>query len=159
MKHDLTVRWLRRSRVGCGSDGASIVEAGAALTLLLPVMMLVLYVTLESSYAYLIKNSMNEASRMAARDLAIAYGQDSTIANDRSKEESSVFNNIRLPNMVNDSAQFTNVNWDLANSPATVSVTAVYTANRYSLPPFPNPDPLNLGGSFQVGATATYRLE
>jgi len=58
-------KFLRRQH------GVSIAEAAAALSLLLPLMVCVLYVVLESSYAYLIKSSLTEAARQAGRDLSI----------------------------------------------------------------------------------------
>lgn len=139
--------------------GVSIAEAAASLVVLLPLMVAVLYVVLESSYAYLIKYCMSEAARQAARDLAIEYGQDNSIAGDRSKENTEVFDKIRIMNMVNDSGQFDDPVFDTAADPPTVVVTCRYVSNTYGLPRFPNPDPLHLGGSFSINATATYRLE
>jgi len=142
----------------CGT-GASIAEAAAALSLLLPLMILIIYVILESSYAYMIKNSLSEAVRQAGRDLSLAYGEDPNIMYDRAMQDIEVFDKIRITNMVNDSAQFSDPVWDTSNSPPTVRVTCTYLSSQYNLPTFPNPDPLRLGSNYSITATSTYRLE
>jgi hypothetical protein len=139
--------------------GATIAEAGAALGLLLPLAFTVIFVVLEASYAYMIKSSLSQASRQAARDLAIAYGQNPSIQSDRSLQNVQVFDNIRIKDMVADSAQFEDPTFQTASDPPTVSVTVRYLGGQHGLPPFPNPDPLHLGSSFQITANSTYRLE
>lgn len=149
----MNTKFLRRR------SGVSIAEAAAALSLLLPLMVCVLYVVLESSYAYLIKTSLTEGARQAGRDLSIAYGQDPSISTDRTLQDVQVFDKIRIAHMINASEQFSDPVWDTSSSPPTVSVTCTYLSNQYSLPPFPNPDVLGLGASFTITANSTYRLE
>ncbi len=139
--------------------GVSIAEAAASLTLLLPLMMTILFVVLEASYAYLIKTSLNEAAREAGRDLSVAYGQDASIAGNRTLEDAQVFDTIRITNMVNNSAQFSEPVWNTSSSPPTVTVGVTYTSGQYGLPTFPNPDPLGLSGQLTISASSTYRLE
>jgi len=141
------------------SRGVSIAEAAAALALLLPLIFTIIFVILEASYAYTIKNSLAEAARAAARDLAMAYGQNPGIATDRSLQNTQVFDTIRITNMVNDSSQFDDPVFQTAQDPMTVAVTVRYLSGQFNLPPFPNPDPLNLGSNFQITASSTYRLE
>ncbi|MBI4533789.1 MAG: pilus assembly protein [Candidatus Melainabacteria bacterium] len=140
-------------------QGVSIAEAAASLGLLLPLVILVVFVILEASYAYLIKTSLSQAARQAARDLAIAYGQNSQVATSRALQDSMVFSNIQISKMVTSTQQFDNPVFNAAADPPTVSVTVRYLSGQYGLPVFPNPDPLNLGSSFIITASSTYRLE
>lgn len=139
--------------------GAAIVESAAALAMLLPVLIMIMFAILEVSYAYLIKNCMAEGAREAARNLAIAYGQDHTVANDRTKQESRSFDKVRISSMIASSAQFDNPVFQATADPPVVTVTVRYTSGLNGLPTFPHPDPLNLGSTFQISHTATYRLQ
>lgn len=140
-------------------SGASIAEASAALCLLLPLVCLMIFAIVETSYAYLIKDSMAQAARQAARDLAIAYGQNPAVANDRSLQDALVFDHIRIQNLVNNSEQFDDPVFETASNPAKVRVTVRYLGGRYGLPTFPHSDPLGLGNSFIIFGGSTYRLE
>lgn len=139
--------------------GAAIVDTAAALTLLLPVAMLMIYVAVEVSYAYLIKASLAQGARQAARGLAVAYGQNPLVANDRSLQESMVFDHIRLHNIISANEQFDNPVFDTTASPHTVYVLVHYRGGQYGLPDFPNPDPLGIRGYVQLNSDSTYRLE
>ncbi|MBI4532547.1 MAG: pilus assembly protein [Candidatus Melainabacteria bacterium] len=141
------------------SNGVAIAEAAASISLLLPLFMLMVFVILEASYAYLIKDGLAHAARQASRDLAIAYGKDPVIANNRSLQNAQVFDRIRIQNIVNSSQQFDDPVFNTASDPATVSLTVRYLSRQFGLPAFPNPDPLRLGNSFVINGTATYRLE
>jgi hypothetical protein len=115
---------------------------------------------MEASYAYLIKESMAQGARQAARDLSIYYGQNgSAIASNRTLQDSMVFDKIRITNMIKSSSQFANPVFQTTTEPLTVTVTCSYTGGQYGLPTFPNPDPLNLGSNITLSATSTYRLE
>src|SRR5437868_1800640 len=92
--------------------GSLIAEAGAAFAFLFPLLVVVLYVTLEASYAYTIKSTLDQASRQACRDLAIAYGQNPAIATNRGLQDSQVFDRIRVNNIINNSQQFNNPAWN-----------------------------------------------
>ncbi|HEY9870146.1 MAG TPA: TadE/TadG family type IV pilus assembly protein, partial [Candidatus Obscuribacterales bacterium] len=132
--------------------GVSIVEAAASLSLLLPLMMVIVFVVLEVSDAYLIKTSLSQGARRAARDLAVAYGQNPAVATSRSLQNAMVLDNVRIHNMINDSRQFDDPIFDTNATPHTVHVTVRYASNQYGLPPFPYPDPLNLGSRFAISA-------
>ena|SRR5262249_8069635 len=140
-------------------QGVSIAEAAAALALLLPLLFLVIFVVLEASYAYLIKNSLAQAAREAARDLAVQYGQDPSIAGSRTVQNTQVFDKIRINKIVADSTQFDDPVFATGIEPSTVTVTVHYRSGQFGLPVFPNPDPLKLGANFPIDATSTYRLE
>ncbi len=107
----------------------------------------------------MLKSSLNDAARNAARNLSIDYGQNPSIAGNRSMEDTLVFDSIRINNIINSSSQFSDPTFDTASSPPVVTVTVKYKGGTYGLPPFPNPDPLGLGKNFQVSATASYSLE
>lgn len=139
--------------------GAVIAETGAAMAVLLPVVVTITFVILEVSYAYTIKNCLSEGARQAARTLSIAYGKDKSIADDRSKQDSLAFDKVRLNNMISDSRQFDDATFDTAADPPVVTVRVRYASGSYGLPTFPNPDPLNLGPSFVIASTSTYRLQ
>jgi hypothetical protein len=147
------IRSCRRER------GAVIAESAAALALLLPTVIFITFAILEVGYAYLIKNSMAEGAREAARHLAVAYGQNHTVATDRSLQESKAFDKVRITNMIASSAQFDDPVFETAADPPMVSVTVRYTSGLNGLPTFPNPDPLYLGSAFAITHTATYRLQ
>lgn len=137
----------------------SIAEAAGALGLLLPLVVTMVFVVLEVSYAYFLKSSLSECARRAARDMSIAYGVSPLVANNRSTQDLMVYNNIRLQNVLNNSAQFDDAVFDLSEEPATYTVTVRYLSNQYGLPAFPYPDPLQLGSNYKISATSTYRLE
>jgi Flp pilus assembly protein TadG len=134
-------------------------ETAASLVVMLPLLVMIMFVVLEASHAYLIKESLAQGAREAARALAIAYGQNSQIANNRPLEDAQVLSGITIPNIINASAQFSDPVWTTTGSLPEVMVTVTYTSNQNGLPPFPNPDPLHLGSNFTLNATSTYRLE
>lgn len=139
--------------------GQGLVESAAAMAVLIPLFMLILYVSSEISQAYMIKTAMTAAAHRAARNLAIAYWQNSSIANSRAAQESLVLDRIRIGSMIVDSQQFSDVTYELNATPPSVSVTVTYTGGQYGLAPFPNPDPLRLAQHFQISSTETHALE
>lgn len=140
-------------------SGVAIVEGAASLAVMLPIMFLCIYVALEVSYLYVLKSTLAEGAREAARDLAIAYGRDPEVANSRSAQNTAVFDRVRINNVINNSLQFDDPVFNPTSEPPTVTVTVRYTPDQYGLPPFPNPDPLRLSGSFHLHGTSTYRLQ
>lgn len=139
--------------------GSSLAETAASMALLFPLLVMVLFVMAEASYAYFLKATLSEASRTAARNLAIAYGRNSTIANNRTLEDATVFDNVRISNVVNANEQFDDPVWQTDNHPYTVSVNTRYLSGQFGLPLFPHPDPLNLGNNWVIQAHCTYKLE
>jgi hypothetical protein len=138
--------------------GTSIAELAAALVVVLPLFVLILYVTLEACHAYLIKNGLNEATREAARDLAKAYDQNVLITDNRSLQDSEVLSKILIPGVLNSTAQFT-VQFNDTATPPNVSVTAVYEGGKYGLPPYPTINPLHLNNPYKIACQSVYRLE
>lgn len=151
---------MKRFSVGSRRrKGAVLAESAASISLVLPILIVALFVALEASYAYLIKYNLSEAAREAARDLAICYGMDPTIAASRASQEFNVFDKIRITNMVNDSAQFWDPTFNTATSPQTVSVVVEYTSGQHGLPRFPNPDPLHIASRMRIVGTSSFRLQ
>lgn len=140
-------------------NGGVLCEAAAAIAVLLPVVVLLTFVVLEVSQSYLIKTSLAQGARQAARMLAISYGKDPLVANSRTLQEQYAFDHVRINNMINDSNQFENATFDTNATPRTVHVRVSYLSDQYGLPKFPNPDPLGLQGRFRIFAESTYRLE
>ncbi len=139
--------------------GASLVEFAVALSLFLPLLISIIYIVLEASFMYTIKANLDVASRKAARELAIMYGTNKTNAQ-QPKASNPVYTNTRIPNFVVDNNQFDDPTFSTAVPPGTVTVTVHYpTGGAFGLPPFPNPDPLNIGSSFDLTSTSTFSLE
>lgn len=139
--------------------GMLLAEMTASIALMVPLVFVLIFVTMEISTAYFLRTTMAEGARTAARNLAIAYGQDPTITESRSQQNSQVFDNIRIKSVINASEQFDDPVFNTAVTPHTVAVTVRYLSDKYGLPQFPHPDPLHLGAKFQIVANATYRLE
>ncbi len=141
------------------ANGSTIAETAAAMGILIPLIFAILFVVAEVSQAYLIKESLSQSAREAARQMAICYGQDQQIKTNRKLQERYVFDQIRIANIVNSSQQFANPVWDVTGSPPTVSVTVSYTSGKNGLPVFPAPDPLSFGSKFNLVASSVYRIE
>jgi Flp pilus assembly protein TadG len=144
-----------------GRSGISLVEFAAALALGLPLLIAILYVTLEASYYFTIRTNIDIAARNAARALAIEYGKDPTIAAAPAGPKcQAVLTKIRIPGFVANNAQFSTPTFDTTVAPNTVTIACTYpSGGAYGLPKFPNPDPLNLGPTFQVISSATFATE
>lgn len=141
------------------SRGTAIAEAAASMVIMIPLMVLLMFVTLEVSYACFVVSNLSQAAREGARALSIGYGGNPDISGDRGLQDSLVFDHIRIANIINDSAQFDNPVFQTGAVPHTVTVTVHYKSGQYGLPIFPYPDPLNLGQQFPLQAQHTYRLE
>jgi hypothetical protein len=139
--------------------GSTIVETAASLLLYLPILVTFLFVIMEVATFFMIKETLAQGARQAARDLAVVYGSNPGIVNSRAQQNTLVFDTIRFYNIINASAQFSNPTFNPNSTPPTVTVSVSYTGNQFGLPPFPNPDPLHLGSNFVLNSTSTYRLE
>lgn len=178
-----------------GVKGAFIAEGTAAIFFVLPLLMLIIYVAFEVSKAWLIKQSMAAACRESTRMLAEEYAKEGSynqisgavpdIVTDRAAQNTLFFNNIRIKNIVNSSAQFTgdpqvagstNPTWvipsfncaapngsatlQLPTATPTVTVTCTYAGGTNGLPPFPDWDPgIWFGGKFSLANTFKLRSE
>lgn len=139
-------------------NGGAIAETAAAMVLLLPLIVSIVYAVVEVSTYFAILNYMSLSAHQASRNLVVAYWKNPQIVYDRALQDSAVFDNIRYPGMVNESAQFDDPIWNLTSDPKTVEVTVRYAGGQYSLQPFPAPDPLRLG-PITITSTASYAID
>ncbi len=140
--------------------GSYIVEGAAGLLILIPLLVLITYATLQVSRAYMINAALQQAAQEGARLIATNYASHPSIASVRSDQEKYSFSVIKVDNIINDPGQFSAVFAPNASSPTDVTVTVTYpSAGDYGLPPFPDPDYLKLGSNFTLTGTARYTLE
>jgi hypothetical protein len=109
--------------------GAHLAELGAALMFGLPLLVLIVYVALETTHFYTIKSAMDVGARNAARALVVDYNKTNT------KGTSVTW--LTMPHYIASSKQFS-IDWDTANPPTFVTVTCSYPNDgSYGLPQFP----------------------
>lgn len=142
--------------------GGMLAEAAAAVAILFPLLLVVLFVALEASFAFNIGRSMTEGSSLAARTLATRYRTNPEIVTDQSQQQ-SIFQKIRIPTMISSNRQFTIPanGWKLSGTASTVTVVVTYLPGEGSpaLAAFPHFDPLNLTQAFRISSTSTFRLQ
>lgn len=138
-----------------------LAEAVSALALLLPLIVLIIFVAIQGSNAYVIARHMNQGAQIAARSLAEEYLVNKDIENDTSAQQ-AIFSEIRLKDMISANSQFSIPanGWQTQNDPKTVTVVCTYIpgVGNPPNPSFPNPDILGLGSNFTISMSATYRL-
>lgn len=139
--------------------GSSLAEVGAALAIIFPLLLVMLFGFIEATKLFMIKNGLAACARQAARSMSIAYADDPTIEYDRAMQDTQVFDNIRMDNIVNDSDQFDDAVFDTVSDPGSVTVTVKYLSNQYGLPTFPDHDFLGLGDSIELSNSSTYSLD
>jgi len=170
----------RRNR----KSGATLAEAAAAMALIFPIIMSVLYVMMEASQVYVITEALNQSARQAARNIATmyhTYPQIALAANNSQALTLCCKPICKTPGTVGayvtDVSQFggasgagtnltfTNLsNMDLkgTTAPPTVTVTCTYISNGTTqLPSFPQFDVLKLSkiANFKMMGTAVYQIE
>lgn len=154
----------KRGKISRSSSSRSqrgrITEFGASLAILLPVSIFCLLVAVEVVQIFLINSALNYTATQAARQLAVAYGQDpvGTMAS-----PSNVLSKIKFLNIVQDSQQFSvpagSAGWNTDSYPPTVTVYVSFKSAQYGCPVLPNPDPLGISSQMVMTATATSHLE
>lgn len=145
-------------------NGVSLVEFCAALVLGIPLVITILYVTLEASIYFAIKTNTDIAARNAARSLAIEIGRNGAVATEGNggTVHQQVYTRNQIPRYVVNNAQFTSNFTAGPPAPATITVWCTYpSGGAYGLPGFPNPDPLNLGrgAAYNIISQATFATE
>lgn len=147
--------------------GSALVEFAAAIAVLIPLVFLTIFACYEVTLAFMIYNALNQAAHSAAMVISREYGSDPTVATDTSKQ-TALLSHITFSNMVVSPNQFTvsfppspdTTSWtDLTTAGRMILVTCTYTGGKNGLAPFPYPDPLNLGQSFTLQASAVAYLE
>jgi hypothetical protein len=141
-------------------DGV-IAEAVSALAIFMPIFVIIIYVTIQATNAYVIAENMTQGAQAAARALSEEYRNHPDIATSTAKQQ-AIFYNIRIPNMISSNSQFTipTNGWQTATDPKTVTVVVSYLPGVGSPPnpSFPNPNLLNLEAGFRIAIPATYKL-
>ncbi|MDX2108440.1 MAG: hypothetical protein SFY67_18750 [Candidatus Melainabacteria bacterium] len=141
-------------------SGVAIAEFGAALVILIPVVLTSALAAIVAFQAYMIHSALNQSATLAARRLAISYclNPEYTMANTK-----AIFKNITNMQIVKSEDQFEvptgNAGWNLDATPPTVTVVVTFKSGQYGCAAFPNPDPLKMGNSFKLTARATASLE
>lgn len=140
--------------------GVAITEVAAAMVLIMPLLVVTAFVVVEASQAFTINETLHQCALVAARNLAILYGHNPSLAQSTAGQQ-QVFQHIKVGNIVNSSQQFSipNGGWKITSNPPTVTVTCTYQSGQHGCPKFPSPDPLKLGDTFVLQAQASYRLE
>ncbi len=141
------------------TQGSVLVESVIAISIILPLTVAIILVALEATHAFFIAGGMTQAAVLTCRALASEYRINRAIVTDAAAQQ-SVFNNVRIPNLVHSNSQFQILGWNLAQDPKTVTVKVTYIsgAGTPPLPAFPSTGTLNLDGLFQVSQAITYRL-
>ena len=139
--------------------GATIVELGAAIALLIPFIILASYIAVSVMQVCVVKSILNQSASTAARKLAVAYADSPEQA---ITDPESIFNDIRFKNVVITSEQFEippgSAGWNLYSNPRTITVSVKFHSGQMGLPTLPNPDPLGLSSGFALTSTATANL-
>lgn len=140
-------------------NGAVLAESVLAVSIFVPIMVVLLWAVMEVCYAYVIGIQMTEAARVAARSLADEYLKNRSVISSSSRQN-AILANIRIPMMVEDNEQFTIHSWEPKGECRTVTVSCRYIPGVGSnpLPPFPCPDFFGLGGKLEVSSLATAPL-
>lgn len=140
-------------------NGGSIVEAGASMALLLPVLLIMMWAITEVAQYFVLKQQLAFVARQAAREISYAYGTlgytsmngggvSSGSANAGDANYLAIVNGISVPSVINanSNTQF-KVTFTIPNSPSMARsyVTAQVTyKNGANLPKFPW-NPLSTG--------------
>jgi hypothetical protein len=140
-------------------NGGAIVEAGASMALLLPVLLILMWAITQISQYFVLKQQLSFVARQAAREVSYAYGTlgytsmnsggaSSGAANTGDSNYLQIVNAISVPGVinVNSNSQF-KVFFNIPNSPSLsqsyVTATVTYKSGS-NLPKFPW-NPLNTG--------------
>lgn len=146
-------------RKGRSASGGAIVEAGASMALLLPVLLILMWAITQVSQYFVLKQQLSFVARQAAREISYAYGTlgytsinsggvGSGTANSGDSNYLQIVNAISVPGVINanSSSQF-KVYFTIPNSPnlsqSYVTATVTYKGGS-NLPKFPW-NPLNTG--------------
>jgi len=149
----------RRIYYSRNRKGGAIVEAGASMALLLPVLLILMWAITQVSQYFVLKQQLSFVARQAAREISYAYGTlgytsmnsggtGSGTANTGDSNYLQIVNAISVPGVinVNSSSQF-KVTFNIPNAPnlsrSYVTATVTYKSGS-NLPKFPW-NPLNTG--------------
>lgn len=148
-----------KTRMARRRHGSVLIESVIAISIILPLTVVIILVALEATHAYFIAGGMTQAAVLTCRALASEYRINRLIVSDTAAQQ-SIFSNIRIANLVHSNTQFQITQWNVAQDPKTVTVKITYIsgAGTPPLPSFPSTGTLNLGSAFQISQAITYRL-
>lgn len=144
---------MRRKKLG-----VTLTETVASMSVMVPILLSCGMVVSEVTHAYFIKQGLQQCAREAARSMGAMYNETSMVIGNKGLQDSLVYNNVRLSNIVGSSAQFDEATFDTTATPPTVKVNVRYTSGQNGLPAFPLFDPLGLGSNYKINAEAVYPL-
>ena len=123
--------------------GSTLVESASAFTILVPLIVLMGLVVIQSTVAYVIHASLTQAALEAAHDLGSVWvSQNQPNQALTSAQQQYVYNGITIPNVIpsntsgGNNPNFSNATFDFTSSPQTVTVTAMFIPGygMYSFP-------------------------
>jgi len=141
-----------------------MVEFVAALVLGLPLVVAMIYATLQINLLFTIRTNLDTATRRAAQLLINRYKLANIAPVDGSNTNlpTDIAFDVKTGNsgalyFINKTANQFTWTWDLAVRPATITVTTTFPTNgANSLVRFPSPDPLKMGNGFIISTTSTF---
>jgi hypothetical protein len=145
-------------------SGITLVELAAAVIMGLPVIMIMLYATLEANLLFTIRTNLDVAVRRAAQLLITQYATSGTAAANTSNGNlpAALGFDVQTADghyFINSAAKQFTWTWDLTNRPNTITVTVTYPTSgngKLGLLPFPSPDPLHIGNKFTILTSGTF---
>lgn len=155
--------------------GQSLAEFAGALVVLIPMLMVLAYLTYIVTNYFVIKTATDSAARIAARYLAINYNNPS-INFKANFTNTAAYNFIRIQGIIISNSQFTNgsinsstgqfqpLNPNPSQGVFNVAVQVQYPGGS-SLPYWPNPNPSIMGislwpfGNEQITSFCSYDVE
>jgi Flp pilus assembly protein TadG len=113
-------------------SGATLAEFAAVLILGTPLLLLLMYVAIETTHFFAIKAAMDVGAREAARFLVVDFNK--TRIEKTTVDLATWGSFLKMPNYIANNGQFT-VAWDTAINPTQCSVTCTY--GGAGVAPFP----------------------
>lgn len=147
-----------RRHISPYSPGIGLVESLVVSMLLLFLASVIIFSLTRARQALVIQNSLTQAAEQAARELSFAYKLDQRVARNRELQNSRVFDNIRVENVVNDSSQFLNPTFNLEDSRPTVTVVVRYKGGQNGLPPCPESELSRTKSDSELKSSASFPI-
>ncbi len=155
------------------NNGAALAEAAASISMFLPILLMVIFVALECTEAYIIHNGLTLGAYQAARTISsiISHNPNSSI---NQTQLNAAYNIVNVPGVINSnyiqgSTPSTSSNPNFPSSdnpnpamftqntyptPSTVTVTAVFVPGPKVIPfPWPSINASGIGFSVPSGLT------
>ncbi len=155
------------------NNGAALAEAAASISLFLPIILMVIFVALECTEAYIIHNGLTLGAYQAARTISAIVSHNPTQLPSNS-QLNAAYNIVNVPGVINSSyvqgsmpSTGSNPNFPSSDNPnpgmfiqntlptpSTVTVTAVFVPGPHVIPfPWPSISAGGIGFSVPSGLT------